>query len=92
MSARVPIVATRVGGVPDMLTDDEAWLVRPETPIALSAAIRELYHSPQLARERAALAAERLTRDFAVEPWLDRHDALYQQILTAAPAKTSSRH
>lgn len=86
MAAQIPIVATKVGGVPDMLTPDEAALVEPESPIALSSAIRELYGSPRTAAERAARAAERLARDFSVGPWLDRHDALYERLHTARSA------
>jgi glycosyltransferase involved in cell wall biosynthesis len=86
MAAQVPIVATTVGGVPDMLTPDEAALVEPESPIALSSAIRELYDSPRTAAERAARAAERVARDFSVGPWLDRHDALYERLHAARSA------
>ena len=39
-----PVVATRVGGLPEVVFEDETWyLVPPEDPAALAAAIRRVY-------------------------------------------------
>lgn len=76
MAAGVPIVATAVGGVPDVLTAREGWLCAPEGE-AISGALRDALERPAQRRERAERAAERLRREFAVAPWLDRHEALY---------------
>jgi len=86
MAAGVPIVATRVGGVPDVLSPAEAALVAPADPVALAAAIRAVYRDPALGRERAQCASTRLLRDFAVEPWLDRYAAIYRLVRRRAPA------
>ncbi|HEY9228589.1 MAG TPA: glycosyltransferase, partial [Gemmatimonadaceae bacterium] len=42
MGAGVPIVATRVGGVPDVVSDAQALLVPSEDPAALATAIRAI--------------------------------------------------
>jgi glycosyltransferase involved in cell wall biosynthesis len=80
MAAGVPIVATAVGGVPDVISPQEAVLVTPNDPKALAGAIRGLYHDPGAAQERARTARVRVERDFAVAPWLERYEAIYRQV------------
>ncbi len=80
MAAGVPIVATRVGGVPDVVGDEEAILVPPEDPQALREGILRLRRDPRGARERAERARLRLRRDFGSGPWLDRYEAVYREV------------
>ena len=57
MSLAKPIVATTVGGVPDMLKHQEsAWLVPPHDPGALANALLRLLEDPALAARLAAAA------------------------------------
>ena len=80
IAAGVSVVATRVGGVPDVLSDDDALLVSAENPRALAAAIRQVRDDPDAARRRADLARHRLLRCFAAEPWLAEYERLYREI------------
>jgi glycosyltransferase involved in cell wall biosynthesis len=80
MAAGAPVVATRVGGIPDVVSSAEALLVEPEDPRALAAAITTTLADGRAAAARAAAARERLARDFAVDPWLDRIDAVYDAV------------
>ena len=80
MSAGVPIVATSVGGVPDVVSRNEALLVPPNDPAALAAAIRSVYADPNAAAARARAAQQRLSQNFAAEPWLASYEALYRRI------------
>ena len=58
LRAGAAIVATRVGGIPDLVGDDAAVLVRPGDPQALAAAVRAVLTDPPLAaRLRAAAVA-----------------------------------
>ena len=86
MAAGVPIVATRVGGVPDVVSPAEATLVRAEDPIGLAAAIRSVFQDPAAAARRAGAAHARLERDFSVAPWLERYEAIYRLVARGAPA------
>ena len=87
MAAGVPIVATRVGGVPDVVSSAEAALVPSDDPVALAAGIRAVYRIPAAARARAAAARARLERDFSVAPWLDRYETIYRLVRRDAPAR-----
>ncbi len=81
MRASVPIVSTRVGGVPEMLGENEAFLVETSRPDLVAAAIDTVAREPANALSRATMARARLERDFTVEPWVDRYDAVYRAVL-----------
>jgi glycosyltransferase involved in cell wall biosynthesis len=80
MDARVPIVATRVGGVPDVVTDAEALLVPAGDPTAIAMAVQTIRREPAAAAVRVAAASQRLTSAFAVEPWLNAYEQLYRRV------------
>lgn len=80
--ARVPVVATRVGGVPDVVSGDEAKLVPAEDPEALARAVAGVRQRPDRARERAESAARRLEEEFSVEPWLERYASVYRTAMS----------
>jgi glycosyltransferase involved in cell wall biosynthesis len=85
MAAGVPIVATRVGGVPDVIGPDDAALVPADDPPAIAAAIRGVLAEPARARDRVDSARRRLAAEFALEPWLDRYEGLYRSLRPAGP-------
>ena len=81
MAARVPVVATAVGGVPDVVGEREALLVPPDRPDALARAIASVREDPGSARARAAAAATRLATEYAVGPWVERYAAVYRGVM-----------
>ncbi len=95
MAARVPVVATLVGGIPEMLEDGRTgWLVPPDDPDALARALAEALASPGQRARRAAAAArvlrERFGADRQQELWLD----LYRDLLgplRRAPGRSAER-
>jgi glycosyltransferase involved in cell wall biosynthesis len=83
MHARVPIVATSVGGVPEVVSPDEAILIPSENPPALASAIREVHDHPVDAATRAGRARMRLEKDFSISPWIDSYTRIYEQAIKA---------
>jgi glycosyltransferase involved in cell wall biosynthesis len=79
MSAAIPIVATSVGGVPDVVSEAEAWVV-PVDSSALATAVDDVLARPAGAESRAAAARARLGRQFAPGPWLDQYASLYAAV------------
>jgi len=77
MAAEVPVAATRVGGVPDVVSEREAVLVPPEDPAALADAIRGVMDEPSATRQRVERARERLGSEFGADRWLDRYGRVY---------------
>ena len=84
MAAGVPIVATAVGGVPDVVSVREALLVPPDDPDALAAAIGRLLDDPEECRKLTESAARRLNSAYALEPWLEAHESLYRGLISAS--------
>ena len=84
-----PVVATSVGGAPEMLVEGETGLlVPPGDPEALAGACRRLLASPELCR-RMGEAGQRLAIDrFDLEQQADRLAELYDGLLarTGRPA------
>ena len=59
MAAGVPVVATSVGGIPEMVADKKAaLLVEPSDPEAMASAINLLFSNPDLARTLACNALD----------------------------------
>lgn len=78
MSTGVPVVATQVGGIPDVVTHAEARLVASESPQALADAIEATLKQHEETRLRVIAAKQRLEQAFAMSPWLERYEALYR--------------
>ncbi len=74
MATDVPVIATRVGGVLDVVTSEQAILVDPDDPSALARAIRSVFGDRDAAARRARAARERLERDFRLAPWLSQYE------------------
>ena len=76
-----PVVATAVGGVPELVKDGETgWLVPPRDPHALAQAILDALSNPEEARRRAENAYKHLLQRFTVERQVDK----WEQALQAA--------
>jgi glycosyltransferase involved in cell wall biosynthesis len=78
-----PVIATRAGGIPDMITDGEnGLLVPPGDVLALRQAMRQLIDHPQL-REQMGAAALRRVVEFQAKNVVSRIENIYQQLCTA---------
>jgi glycosyltransferase involved in cell wall biosynthesis len=80
MYASVPIVASRVGGVPDVVTPEHALLVPAEQPATIAEALAELRREPSAATHRSDLARERVLQAFSAEAWVDAVEEVYRTV------------
>jgi glycosyltransferase involved in cell wall biosynthesis len=78
MAAGLPVVATRVGGMPELVREGESGLlVRPGDADELARALARLLDDPK-ARERFGRAARaRVEREFAFDSFVQAHLDLY---------------
>jgi glycosyltransferase involved in cell wall biosynthesis len=92
MAGGKPIVATRVGGVPDLIEDGKSGvLVEPDDPAALAAGIAKLLGDADYARELAARAHERQQARFDIDVMVRRVEDLYEALLAVARARGRGR-
>ncbi len=85
MFAGVPVVATSVGGTPEIVVDQKTGLlVPPEDPRALADAIASLLHDPIRASALGAAGRVRIFEaGFTAEAMCARHEAIYRELLGA---------
>jgi glycosyltransferase involved in cell wall biosynthesis len=82
MDAGLPIVATSVGGVPDLIDDGiHGLLVAPGDPEGLARALDQLVCDRERARALGARARERRTREFSLDVMVENIEALYTELL-----------
>jgi glycosyltransferase involved in cell wall biosynthesis len=85
MAAGKPVVATRVGGVPDLIEDGtHGLLVPPRDPRALAAALGKLLREPGLGAALGRRGRERQRREFDVATTVERIEVVYESLFRAA--------
>ena len=84
MNSRVPIVATHVGGVPDVVSSTNAILVAPEAPQEIAKALEEVWRDPLSAVHRSERARARLLQSFSSDAWLAAVDLVYRAARTTS--------
>ena len=88
MGVGVPVVATRVGGVPGVLrAPSEGWLVPPEDPDALAEALGEAVTGGFLRTERGEAGRRRIAEEYSFSIWIRRHAALYRAAMEVRAAR-----
>jgi len=84
MALGVPMVATAVGGTPELLADGEAGvLVAPEDPVALATAMADLLEDAPRAAELARRARERQHDIYNIDVQVERLADMYVTLLAA---------
>ena len=87
MAAGVPVVASRVGGVPDLIEDGVTGLFcDPLQPLTFAEAISRIIVQPGLGQALARSARERALLMFRPESVARRHLEIYREVLGKARA------
>jgi glycosyltransferase involved in cell wall biosynthesis len=82
MAAGVPVVASRVGGLPEAVADGETGVLVGNDPNAIARAVRELLAQPERARAMGAAGRLRVERRFTVDRMVEGTLAVYDRILS----------
>jgi glycosyltransferase involved in cell wall biosynthesis len=89
MCAGRPVVATRVGGCPELVNDETGILVEPRQPEALADAIDALLGDPEQARALGAAARRFVESRYSLDRMSATMTALYDRLL--APSAPSQK-
>ncbi len=82
MAAGIPVVATRVGGNPELVLDGRTgFLVPAENADEIANAICRLLDQPAMARAFGEAARQRVINEFSIEQMLSKTENLYLRLL-----------
>ena len=88
LAAGRPVVATRVGGVPDVVAEGEdGFLVEPGDTDELAERLTQLARDPALRERMGEAGRRRVLPRYAVERLVDDIDRLYRSLLSEASAR-----
>lgn len=92
MAAGVPVVATRVDGLAELLDEDSGVFVPPEDPAALAAAITALAADPDRRSRLAAEARRRVMAELTLDHQAAGLDAAYHAACSASRQLNVTQH
>jgi glycosyltransferase involved in cell wall biosynthesis len=89
MATGLPVVATRVGGMAEYLTDDvNALLCEPHDPAALARQLRRMIGDPSLRRRVADAGREVVVREFDQAVICDRYAGLFRSLASRSAERS----
>jgi glycosyltransferase involved in cell wall biosynthesis len=92
MACGLPVVGTRVGGVPEVVVDRETGLlVPPSDPSALAHAIASLWNDPESCERMGRAGRRRAEELFDVRRMVAQYEALYIERAAAIPRLRAAR-
>ncbi|MGH8518366.1 MAG: glycosyltransferase [Panacagrimonas sp.] len=81
-AAGVPIIASRAGGMPEAVADEQTGLlVPPGDAVALAAALRRMLDDANLRQRLGAQGRARIEREFSVETMVEGNLAVYRELV-----------
>jgi len=82
MAVGLPVVATRVGGIVDLVVDQQTGLlVDPHSPEQLTENIIRLAQDPALRKRMGDAGRRRVDNKFSVDTMIAQIDSVYQEVL-----------
>jgi glycosyltransferase involved in cell wall biosynthesis len=79
MAAGLPVVATAVGGTPEVLDETSGCLVPARDPVALAAALRGLARDPERRASLGRAARRRVEIHFTLDRMVDDYRRVYER-------------
>ncbi|KKR48837.1 MAG: Glycosyl transferase, group 1 [Candidatus Magasanikbacteria bacterium GW2011_GWC2_40_17] len=79
--AKLPIVASKIDGILDILKDEESGLlVEPKNPEVLTKALQKILENPYLGRQLAERAYQQVKNNFDVAVVVKKYEELYENL------------
>jgi glycosyltransferase involved in cell wall biosynthesis len=84
MAMKKPVVATVVGGIPELVVDGQTGLlIPPHNPTALADAIVSLLKNPDEAQKMGQAGQIRVEKHFTLPKMVEEIEAVYEELLSA---------
>jgi glycosyltransferase involved in cell wall biosynthesis len=83
MASGLPVVASAVGGIPEIVQDGiTGKLVPPQAPVALAQSLREILANPEASKKMGKAGAERIRRNFSSQQMVNNMNEIYDELLS----------
>ena len=83
MSHGLAVVATNVGGIPELVQEGvHGLLVPPKNQSSLANAIEQILMNPALRREMGRLGFSRVQKEFSFDAMMEKYSERYEQVLS----------
>jgi glycosyltransferase involved in cell wall biosynthesis len=93
MSSGTPVLATRVGGIPEIVKDSEnGWLIEKSDTAGLSKKLLELSQSKDLLEKTAQYARHETCPEFSIEKFQSRLHRFYAEIAERNKSEVDRQH
>lgn len=93
MACSLPVVATRVGGTPEIIADGEqGLLVQPQNPDALARALLQLLNDEVLRKQYGSSGRKKVERFFNWESTVSNYADVYLGVLPGQTQRAMERH
>jgi|GEM_PF-550727 len=88
MAFEVPIVATEVGGIPEMIENGKSGILVPsKDSLALAEAIGKVYKNLDLAKKLAKEAKDKFEKYFTAEKMTKEYEKIYEELILREKTK-----
>lgn len=85
MAMKRPVVASNVGGIPEVVIDGgTGFLVEPKNPEAIAEKVIYLLKNPRIAKEMGEKGYQRIKENFTLEKMVKEYEKLYDNLLKNA--------
>ena len=82
MACGLPVVASRVGGIPEIITNPKlGTLIPPDDAEAIAAAVCSFLENPQSARDVGQNGAEHVRKKFGLKSMVRQLEAVYDEAI-----------
>jgi len=82
MAAGLPVIATKVGGNPEIVMDKQTGLiVPPRDPISMAKAISHIIDNPYIWKQMGMKGKERVSNVFSVKTMVNEYQKVYEKIM-----------
>lgn len=84
MASGLPVVATKVGGIPEVVIDNQTGkLVNPSDPNAFAQALSAYLLAPEILAQQGAAGRQRVEEIYSIEAMLGSYAGLYDKLYAA---------